>query len=161
MTEKIRKISRWLCIVGMSFIFPLIFLTIIDVLGRGLLNKPLPGTFELSEYLLSIIILLGAGYTQQMKAHVRVDFLIKRFPRQANGIINLITISASLFIIGLLIYKGVLEALQEKAVSDTLRIPQKPFKFLVPIGCLALFSELFLDFMEHLQNIKTKQENSR
>jgi len=156
MNEKIRRISRGMCIVGMSFVFPLIFLTIIDVLGRGLLNKPLPGTFELSEYLLSVIILLGVGYTQQVKGHVRVDFFIKKFPKRANIIINIITISLSLLIIGLLIYRGLLEALQEKVVSDTLRIPQKPFKFLVPIGCFVLFLELLVDFMENLKNIKIK-----
>jgi TRAP-type C4-dicarboxylate transport system permease small subunit len=161
MSEKIRRISRGLAIIGMSFIFPLIFLTIIDVLGRGLFDKPLPGTFELSEYLLSIVILLSAGYTQQVKGHVSVDFIIKRFSGRTKIIINLITVSASLFVIGLLIYKGILEALQERTVSDTLRIPQKPFKFLVPIGCSALFWELLVEFIENLQKLRGKMEDFR
>ncbi len=53
-----------------------------DVITRSFFNKPIPGTLELSEYMLSIIILLGAAYTQQVKGHVGVDFLTKDFQQE-------------------------------------------------------------------------------
>ena len=65
----------------MVFVLPLMLITTADVVGRGFFNKPIAGTFELSEYMLAVIILLGAAYTQQVKGHVAVDFLTSRFSR--------------------------------------------------------------------------------
>ena len=63
----------------MVFVIPLMLLTTADVISRLSGASPYAGTFELSEYLLAIVILLGAAYTQQVKGHVGVDFLTKRF----------------------------------------------------------------------------------
>jgi hypothetical protein len=43
---------------------------------------------------------------------------------------------------------GFIEAHEEKAVSDMLRIPQWPFKMLVFFGGLLLWLELLLDIFE-------------
>lgn len=75
----IEKVVRFSGTVGMIFVLPLMFLTTADVVGRGFFNKPIAGTFELSEYMLAVIILLGAAYTQQVKGHVAVDFITSRF----------------------------------------------------------------------------------
>ncbi|MFZ2799540.1 MAG: TRAP transporter small permease subunit, partial [Syntrophorhabdus sp.] len=78
----IRRITYSVCAVGMFLAIPLMLITTSDVISRGFFNKPIPGTLELSEYMLSIIILLGAAYTQQVKGHVGVDFLTKRFSKR-------------------------------------------------------------------------------
>ena len=69
----------------MVFVIPLMLITTGDVIGRGFFNKPIAGTFELSEYMLAIIILLGAAYTQQVKGHVAVDFLTSQIQHQNSG----------------------------------------------------------------------------
>lgn len=147
----IRKITRGICYMGMFFALPLMLITTFDAIGRDLFNKPLPGTIELSEYMLSIIILLGAAYTQQVKGHVGVDFLTKRLSAKTKSFIGIITTLASMFIISIVIWQGYLEGIHEKTVSDMLRVPQKPFRLLVSIGGILLWLELLSDLITNLQ----------
>jgi TRAP-type C4-dicarboxylate transport system permease small subunit len=143
----VQKASYGACFVGMFLAIPLMLLTVGDVVGRSFFNKPIPGTFELSEYMLAVIILLGAAYTQQVKGHVGVDFLTSRYSPRTQAVFQFVTTIASLFIIAILVWYGYIEGIHEKAVSDQLRIPQWPFKLLVAAGGLLLWLELVLDLI--------------
>lgn len=150
----IQRFNLYVASVGMFLLLPLMFLTTGDVVGRKFFSKTIPGTFEISEYILAVFILLGAGYTQQVKGHVGVDFLISRFPNRLRILSLVVTNILSLFIIGIVIWQGFLEGIQEKAVSDMLRIPQYPFRILVAIGGFLLFLELFIDLIDCIGELK-------
>lgn len=149
----IKKLNYWICMVGMLFVIPLMLLTTVDVLMRAILNKPIKGTFELSEYLLSIIILLGAAYTQQVKGHVGVDFVIKRLRNRVRALVETITNLGCIFVLILLSWQGLIRAVEETTVSDMLRIPQAPFRFLVFVAGVGLVLELVLNTVESIRAI--------
>jgi TRAP-type C4-dicarboxylate transport system permease small subunit len=149
----IQKFNYYTCLVGMFLLLPLMFLTTGDVLGRKILAKTIPGTFELSEYILAVFILLAAPYTQQIKGHVGVDFFISRLSGRSRLFCRLITNLLSLFIIAILIGYGWWEGIHEKAVSDMLRIPQYPFRLLVPVAGLFLWLELFFDLQDAFKKL--------
>jgi len=149
----VHKASYGACFIGMFLTIPLMLLTVGDVMGRSFFNKPIPGTFELSEYMLAVTVLLGAAYTQQVKGHVGVDFLTSRYPPRTQAVFQALTTLAGLFIISILVWQGYLEGVHEKAVSDQLRIPQWPFKLLVAVGGLLLWLELLLDFIASVRQI--------
>jgi TRAP-type C4-dicarboxylate transport system permease small subunit len=155
--EKFRRLvnraSYGACFMGMFLAIPLMLLTVGDVMGRSFFNKPIPGTFELSEYMLAVIVLLGAGYTQQVKGHVGVDFLTSRFSPRVRAVLQAVTTLAGLLVIAIMVWQGYLEGIHEKAVSDQLRVPQWPFKLLVAAGGLLLWLELLLDFIASVQKI--------
>jgi TRAP-type C4-dicarboxylate transport system permease small subunit len=155
--QRFRKVvqtaSYGACFVGMLLAIPLMLLTVGDVMGRSFFNKPIPGTFELSEYMLAVIVLLGAAYTQQVKGHVGVDFLTSRYSAKLQAVLQAATTLAGLLIIAILVWQGYLEGIHEKAVSDQLRVPQWPFKLLVAVGGLLLWLELLLDFISSLLKI--------
>jgi len=65
--------NRWVAGVGAWSLVFLMLLTAADVVGRDLLGHPVPGTVELSQYLLAVFILSGLAYTQQIKGHVNVS----------------------------------------------------------------------------------------
>ncbi len=144
----IRGLSYWVCAIGMFLIIPLMLMTTWDVISRSFLNKPVKGSFELSEYLLSVIILLAAAYTQQVKGHVWVDFFTVKLSKPVQNVFKVITDCASLFIVSIIVIMGFLEAHEERAVSDMLRIPQWPFKMLVCVGGFLLWLEFLLDLFE-------------
>jgi TRAP-type C4-dicarboxylate transport system permease small subunit len=144
----IHGLSYWACVVGMFLIIPLMLMTTWDVISRSFFNKPVKGSFEVSEYMLSVIILLAAAYTQQMKGHVWVDFFTVKFSKHVQNLFKVITDFASLIIIAVLVVMGFIEAHEERTVSDMLRIPQWPFKMLVCFGGLLLWLELLVDFFE-------------
>ena len=159
--EKFRKVvqkaSFSACFAGMFLAIPLMLLTVGDVMGRSFFNKPIHGTFELSEYMLAVIVLLGAAYTQQVKGHVGVDFLTSRYSPKTQSVLHAVTTLAGLLIIAIMVWQGYLEGIHEKAVSDQLRVPQWPFKLLVAVGGLLLWLELLLDFISSLLKITGRQ----
>jgi TRAP-type C4-dicarboxylate transport system permease small subunit len=145
--KAVRRASYGLCFAGMLFAIPLMLLTVADVVGRSFFNKPIPGSFELSEYMLATIVLLGAAYTQQVKGHVGVDFLTRRLGARAQAALQALTTAAALAVVAVMIWQGFLDASQERAVSDQLRIPQWPFKMLVAVGGAVLWLELMVDLI--------------
>jgi TRAP-type C4-dicarboxylate transport system permease small subunit len=141
----------------MSFIIPLMLLTTGDIIGRKFLSKTIPGTFEISEYILATFILLGAAYTQQVKGHVGVDFLTSRLSPRVRMVCEIITTLLSLFIIGIVIWQGWLEGIRERTVSDMLRIPQYPFRLLVAVGGFLLWMELLIDLFNSIGKLKRRE----
>ncbi len=154
----VRRINLYICIGGMSLLIPLMLLTTVDVIGRKFFSKTIPGTFELSEYILAVFILLGAGYTQQVKGHVGVDFIISRLSLKAKTLCKIFTTVLSLFIITILVWQGWVEGIKERTVSDMLRIPQYPFRLLVAIGGFLLWLELMIDLADFIKTLKRSRE---
>jgi TRAP-type C4-dicarboxylate transport system permease small subunit len=123
-------------------------ITAVDVVGRDVFNHPIPGTVELSQYMLSIFILLGFAYAHQVKAHVAVSIITSRLPQNAQFILNLITTLMGLFIFSILAWQGLVVGVEERTVSDMLRIPQYPFRILVAVAAFFVCLELLVDFEE-------------
>jgi TRAP-type C4-dicarboxylate transport system permease small subunit len=153
----VHKVTYGVCVLGMFLAIPLMLITTFDVLARSFLNKPIPGTLELSEYMLAIIILLGAAYTQQVQGHVGVDFLTSKFSPRGQTICKIITDAASLLIIAILVVYGYIEGIHETAVSDQLRVPQWPFKMLVAVGGLMLWMEILVDLLTSITALRGRK----
>jgi len=143
----VQRINRWVCYFGMLLILPLMLLTSADVIGRAAWARPIPGIVELSSYMLDVFILLGPAYTQQVKGHVRVSMLTSRLPQRFQLSLEIVVTLLSLFIMVLLAWQGWVVGMEETAVSDMLRIPQRPFKLLVGVAALLLCLELVVDLV--------------
>jgi TRAP-type C4-dicarboxylate transport system permease small subunit len=161
MRTLIHKLAYYVCAVGMFMAIPLMLITTADVISRSFFNKPIPGVLEMSEYMLSVIILLGAAYTQQVKGHVWVDFFTVRFSKGTQMVFQVITDVATLFIVSIIVYMGFSDAMEEKAVSDMLRIPQWPFKMLVSVGGFLLWLELALDLVDSVGKLARRETWTR
>ena len=129
MRKLIQKTSRGLCYGGMILILPMMLLTSGEVIGRAFWNRPIPGTLELSSYLLAVIILTGLAYTHQVRGHVRVEMVVRHLPSKVQAGFDLLTTALCLFIVGVLAWQGLLAGLEEKTVSDMLRIPSGPSSY--------------------------------
>jgi TRAP-type C4-dicarboxylate transport system permease small subunit len=155
--EKIKKgiqaVNRFIAGVSGVFLIPLMIMTAVDVVSRDVFNHPIPGTVELSQYMLAIFILLGFAYTQQVKAHVAVSIIISRLPQNARFILNLITTLMGLFIFSILAWQGLVVGVEERTVSDMLRIPQYPFRILVAVAAFFVCLELLVDFEETVNKL--------
>jgi len=149
----IQRLTRFLCYVGMFLLIPMMLLTAGDVIGRGIWARPIPGAVELSSYMLAVFILMGVAYTQQVKGHVRVSMLVSRLPEQAQSILDIITILLSLFIISILAWQGWVVGIEERTVSDMLRIPQLPFRLLVSLAAFFLCLELLIDLTVSVEKL--------
>ena len=149
----IQRLNFYVCSVGMCLLIPMMLLTSCDVIVRATLARTITGTVELSEYMLAVFILLGLAYTQQVKGHVRVTFLISRLPPRVQPVVEIVTILLSLFIIAVLAWQGWEVGIKERTVSDMLRIPQLPFRLLVPLAALLLCLELLIDLSDSVKKL--------
>jgi len=147
----IQACTRFLGYVGMLCIFPMMLLTSVDAGARDLLSRPIPGAFEISSLSLSVFVLLGLAYTQQMKDHVRVTVLVDRLPKRLGEAVTIFTTLLSIFIVAIMCWQGVVIALETTTVSDMLRIPQWPFRMLIAVGGFFLFLEFFIDLIDSVR----------
>ena len=153
---KVQRLNRWISGLGAIFLIPLMLLTTADVMSRDLLNHPIPGAVELSEYLLSIFILLGLAYAQQAKAHVGVSLFTSRLSRESQLVLTIITTLICLSICAVLAWQGLAVGLEERTVSDMLRVPQYPFRLLVAIAACLTSVELFIDLGNTIQKLRRR-----
>lgn len=152
----IQRVTLYVSYLGMILLIPMMLLTSTDVVGRALWSRPIYGTVELSSYMLAVFILLGIAYTHQVKGHVRVTMLTSRLPRKASSALDLVTILLSMFIIGLIAWQGWVVGMEERAVSDMLRVPQRPFKLLVSVAAFLLCLELCIDLFRTIKQLSRK-----
>jgi TRAP-type C4-dicarboxylate transport system permease small subunit len=128
-------------------------ITAVDVVGRDVFSHPIPGTVELSQYMLAVFILLGFAYAHQVKAHVAASIITSRLPHHAQLILYVITTLISLFIFSILAWQGWVVGIEEKTVSDMLRVPQYPFRLLVSLAAFLICLELLIDLGDSLKKL--------
>lgn len=155
--ERLKKgiqiLIRFIAGVSACFLIPLMLITAVDVVTRNLLNAPIPGSVELSQYILAVFILLGLAYAQQVKAHVGVSIVTSRLRPPAQLILNLLTTLMSLFIFSILVWQGWVVGIEERTVSDMLRIPQYPLRLLVAVAAFLVWLELLVDLGESIKKL--------
>ena len=149
----IQRSTLYLSYVGMFFLIPMMLITSGEVVGRAVWSRPIPGSMELSSYMLVIFILLGVAYTHQVKGHVRVSMLVSRLPERVSLVLDVMTTLLSLFIIGIMAWQGWVVGMEERTVSDMLRVPQFPFRLLVCVAGVFLCLELLIDLVDTLKKI--------
>jgi TRAP-type transport system small permease protein len=153
LADATRTLNRSLAVIGMLLLLPLMLMTTLDVLSRGLFNRPLVGVYELSSYLLAGFVLLGIAFTYQEGGHVRIELLISHLPRRVAAMLDALTTLLSLAVVTILIWQGWKLGISETAVSEQLRIPEVPFRLLVPLAGLTLWMAMFTDLLEHLSTL--------
>lgn len=146
----IQKLTYLVCAVSMFALLPLMLLTTTDVITRSFFSRPLSGVVELSSFMLTVVILLGIAYTQQVKGHPTVTLVVSRFPDRVQALIQIVTSLLSLIVVAIIIWQGWVLATGDvgRIVSAVLKIPQYFFRMLVPVGGVLLFLEILIDMSD-------------
>jgi TRAP-type C4-dicarboxylate transport system permease small subunit len=58
-----------------TFLVLMMLVTVIDVVGRYLLNAPLPGAFEMTQFLVAAVVYAGLPHVSQRESHITIDLL--------------------------------------------------------------------------------------
>ncbi len=81
------------------------FLITADVLGRYLFNAPIPGTLEVTEFLLCIIVFGGLTFLEIRGEHVRILLVHSRLKARPQFVLNAIGKALSLFLFGFMTWQ--------------------------------------------------------
>ena len=147
------SVARVVNAIGVSIVLVIMLTTVADVALRYTFNQPVPGTVELTEYMMVFVVYCGIAWTQIKKGHVAVDIVAKRLTHKAQAILQSFTYVISL---GIFCLASWLAFTRVKIVADSglcstaLDIPRFPFQLVVGIGLGMLSLVLLADFIRSL-----------
>jgi TRAP-type C4-dicarboxylate transport system permease small subunit len=144
--------------IGMAVILLMMLLTTSDIIGRAFFTRPIRGSYEITQYMLVVIVLFGLAYAQQTGRNLRVSFFINKLPARGRFALDVVFTLAALGLFVLVTWQGVVGSLHAQStnlVSDTLSIPTYPFEFLVAVGAFLLSLELLIKLIRTAISLKT------
>jgi TRAP-type C4-dicarboxylate transport system permease small subunit len=112
-------------------------LTVADVLGRYLLNRPVPGALELSEFALVLLVYFGLGATGLRGSQVVVDIAVERFPPRLRAVSDAVNALLGIGFWALIAWRVAVQAREvalKGEVSTILGLPAAPFVSAVALG---------------------------
>jgi TRAP-type C4-dicarboxylate transport system permease small subunit len=156
-SDRLGVFSWLLSRIGAVALFGMMSLTTADVIGRYLFNAPILGAFELTEYLVLILIFSFLGYTQFSGSHVSVELIVNFLPHRIQFIIQLVNHTLCLLLIGLVTWKSAdkaLELVKSGENSPNLSLPDYPFVLFLTLGCLVLCIEYLRNIIQIIKQRK-------
>jgi TRAP-type C4-dicarboxylate transport system permease small subunit len=132
----------------------LVLVIIADVVLRYFFGRGIPGSYELTEFMFGLIVFFGLGYTQVKRRHINVDFLVSRFPKKVQLVVNFIKHLVVLLLLALICWQTILRAVtswQRDEVSGVLHIPIGPFVFAAGAGILVFLLTILPDLFHTLK----------
>jgi TRAP-type transport system small permease protein len=143
--------------IGCTMIALMMFLTFFDVGGRFLLNKPITGSLELTEFMMSMVASFGIGYCALRKGHIRVDLILQYTSKKTTAWFDVFTYAISCSFYAVLTWQSFNNAISQmnsKLTSSVLFIPVYPFVFLLVIGTTILTLILLKDTLQSIDEVK-------
>ena len=129
-------------VVSMAALVVMALLTIVDVGGRYLLNRPLLGALELSEVMLVLMVFGCFAYTERQNGHVDIDVVVTRFSPRAQALTESVAALLSTAFWGVIAWRTGVRALDVQGAGETtanLGLPVGPFIWIAAVGS-ALFT---------------------
>ena len=123
------KLLLSFCVLSLTV---LVLITVVDVFGRYLLGIPLPGTSEITEIILGILIYIGLPYISKKEEHISVSLLSNYLPNNVKILhkilINFI-VTLLLLVIARQLYLHGIDLKSYQEVTTFLEIPKAPIAF--------------------------------
>jgi len=148
--QKILNFHRRLANFLGLLILALMFVIVIDVVGRFFFNKPLQGGVEISQLLLAWILFLPLAYALFRGAHVQVTILLMYLSRRHKLIAETIITILSLGLFGLAIYAGWNYFWESISVGETMAAPIWLPLWLAKLAALLGFLLIFIQLCINL-----------
>ncbi len=139
MTRRLKKLLETLCsALAASALFAIMWLTLIDVSGRKALSTSLPGSLELTELLMVLVIFAGLPLVSLRGEHVIFDSLDPYLPRGLRRFQDALVDLLCALALGGVAWLMWVKAGQMTEYGDTtaqLKIAQGPFVYLMSLLC--------------------------
>ena len=149
----IAALQAGLGVTSAAVLFLMMAITAVDVTGRYVFNKPLPGGFEMTELLLAALIYCGLPLVSWRREHIVIDtfdtFMSKRVKR---GLDILADIVCTVALAGLswLLFRRAIRVAEYGDTTSVLTLPLAPVAYLMGTMIVVTAAiHLWLIFVPH------------
>ena len=157
------RVVDGLTYVAVGLLVPMMFLVTADVIGRYLLNSPIPAVFEINSYFLMVLVVFfPLAYVDRHKEHVFVTLFTDRLGAKTRAVLETVSLVIGIAAYSLIGWYGLQRAIMSTEVreyiSGIIDVPIWLAKWIIPIGCLVFVIELALDAVKHVRFIAGREE---
>ena len=159
LTRAVNPIVQIITYVAAGVLALMMLITAADVLLRYIFNRPISGTWELTSYMMAVVVAFGLSYCALVKGLISVEVLTSRFSPRAQAVLNCITYFFSFLFFSLVTWQSILYIkliFESNLVSAVLVIPTFPFVAALALGSLVFTLVLLKDFLEYLSQLVTR-----
>jgi len=136
------RAERWMALGAGLIILAVMVMSVAQILGRKLLDLPVPGYIDWMEQAVPLIAFLGVAYCQRLGGHIRMDILMRQLSGRALILAEFLGVLLILALVLLISYGAWLHF--ERAFdwnspnwsrdsTIDLSIPTWPVKLMVPV----------------------------
>lgn len=150
--------ERRLNLLAGMLVLLIVLFSVINILGRGLLNKPFNAYFDLMGQSVPLIAFLGISYCQRIGGHIRMDLLIIRLRGRWLWALEFLSTLLTMLVIGLLAWGAFLHAERSWSFGDStedIGLTVWPFKAMIALMLAVLAARLLLQAWGYLRLIIT------
>lgn len=122
-------VERLLEAIMAAFLLAMALITVIDVVGRYFLNAPLPGGYEIVQYLMALSVFAALPLATRAESHLTVSLFVDRLGGRPRRIHRFIVLAISALALAFLAWRmGVQSQVLARtgAASGSLRLPLAP-----------------------------------
>lgn len=138
LTRIIGILARFLALIGAICLFSVMVLVGADVFMRYVFTAPIPGTLELSEFVIPIVTFSCFAYVAMQSRHIRATFLVERLHSPYRFVAEFFLILLMLLFLSLLIWRTSIQGWRSLQILEIsvgiLPVPKFPIRLLIPIG---------------------------
>lgn len=138
-TGNLNKLLELLCgLLSGVALFAIMALTFFDVLGRKFASSSIPGSLELTELLMVVVIFAALPLVSRRGEHVEFDSLdpyLPRWLRRLQQVVVQLVCGVALVGLGWLMWKTGADFAQTGETTAQLKIPKAPFIYGMGVLC--------------------------
>lgn len=134
--------ARALSSAGSGILAVLMFFTALDVALRYFFGSPLKGDYEISAFMMALLIPSGLALCALKKGHIAVDVLTARLPQRMQAALNCFAYLVTLGLVCLMVWQSAVYAstlVKANTAATSVPIPYYPFVIVLTI-CLIVFA---------------------
>ncbi|MEN1761968.1 TRAP transporter small permease [Anoxynatronum sibiricum] len=155
--KAVTTLTKAATLISIIVIFGTMMLTVFDVLGRFIFNKPIAGTFELTRIGLAMIVFPALGVAQLEKENIGITIVYDRLGLTVRKVLDVLIAVVSLVLFSIVFWQMIKHAQRIQAsglITSVLRMPVHPWILAGAAGVFVLVLVLIIDFIETIQALK-------
>lgn len=163
LSAAIDRLSSVLNSAAAGILAVMMFFTAADVGLRYVFDRPIKGSYEITSFMMSLVIAFALAYCAVRKNHISVDVFLLRVPQRIRAWLGCFTELVSLAFLALVTWQSIKYVIiqqQANTLATTVPIPHYPFIIGVSLGMAVFFLVMLRDFVDYLRRALGKGNES-